>query len=412
MAMRFDDDGFLRETLLPTVGGTIAASLASLVVQGAPAPAAALFGATVAAVFVRADTDLTRPVPLLLGGIAGLCGGAGLWTLTTRFGDGAAGAMVGGGLGGLALATWLARAAAPRHTRTPRWVGQAAATVVGALAALASTRLARGLDVVGTHAVVTAAVTGGLWAFWTTTANGVRRLHEVSDAELYRADELAARLTGRPLATLGDARAAYKDVLARLDETPAAFGGSTAVDVTETTQRLMAALCDAIETWHTLERELGRHDDDALQGKLRSVLLRRQTTTDDVTAAHLARAELALRAQHTSLHGLRVGRERSEAAAEVQLALLERLRLAVAHFEISDRERFSVELSEVSDQAARVSDELDSVSSILAGAESHEDRCVLAEAEACVRRALEQNGASSAATLALEPSEEALVRRS
>lgn len=412
MPMRFDDDGFLRETLMTTFGGTLAATLASIIVQGAPAPAAALFGATIGAGLARPRKDRMSAVPLLFAGAAGLCGSAGFWALMTRFDESAAGAWVGGGVGGLALATWAASAASTQRPRPPQWVGQAAATVVGALAAFASTRLARGLDAVGTHALVKAALTGGLWAFWTSTATGLRRLHQISDEALHRAEELSFRVTGRPRTTLGEACAAYKDVLSRLDEAPSAFGPTTIVEVTHTAQRLLAALCGAIETWHSLDVELGCHDDDALKAKLRSVLLRRQSTTDDVTASHLARAERALRAQHTALQGLRVGRERSEAATEVQLALLERLRLAVAHFEISDRERFSVELSEVSDQAARVSDELDSVTNILAGAESQEDRRVLAEAEACVRRAVEQNEAACAVTVALDPAAATVVRRS
>jgi hypothetical protein len=273
-------------------------------------------------------------------------------------------------------------------------------------------RLGHGLATLGAPAGVSAAFTGALWTFWTATATGLRRVYEVKDDFLHRAKELRARVTGRPRSATGAACNVYEDVLSRLRETPAAFGPATGAEVTHTAEALLAAHCAAVEAWHSLETELAVHDESALQEKLRSVLVRRQCTTDGVTTAHLARAEVALRAQQRALQDLRVGRERSEAAADVHLALLERLRLAVAHFEMTDRERFSLELGEVSSQAAKVSEDLDSVASILAAADAHEDRRVLAEAEASVRRVFEETRGENAEVAALEPTSEPVVTRS
>jgi hypothetical protein len=85
---------------------------------------------------------------------------------------------------------------------------------------------------------------------------------------------------------------------------------------------------------------------------------------------------------------LKINMGRAEAAIDAQLALMERLRLAVAQHRVSDRERFTVELTAVAEQAGRLSDDLETLSMAIAEAESLSDRRTLADLERDARRSM------------------------
>jgi hypothetical protein len=151
---------------------------------------------------------------------------------------------------------------------------------------------------------------------------------------------------------------------------------------------LLDALLETARTWGQIHEDITSPKVKAVDDKLSDLEKRLKDTTDDVTRGHLTRALSALQAQRSAIDGLKVGMGRAEAAIDAQLALLERLRLAVAQHRVSDRERFNVELTAVAEQASRLSDDLDALSAAVAEAESLSDRRSLADLERGARRAL------------------------
>lgn len=393
MALTFrDSPTFLKEALAVTAGATVA-GLAAPFVTGlslvVAAPAAALLGGSVGAAVTR-----KRPRSRLFKTVVGVVGGAvaalGHVALSTRFGLDLAGAAAGGALGGLALAALLASDEERDVSTKSALFGFASAAGVGALGVVGADRIAAFANSEGSSVVVTSTAIAGLLGLWLSAAAGLRRLQEARDPVLVRAEALLERLAEPVRARVVEAIASYRTTTTTLGSSPEEMGPATASDATEHARSLMDALLDTAESWARIGGELGGSGLADVEQKLADVSAKQEGCDDAITLAHLARAEQALRAQKAALEGLKVGRQRAEAAIDAQVALLDRLRLAVAQFQASDRERFVLELSAVADQVARLSDDLDSLSAALAEAESYADRRLLADIERAGRRALER----------------------
>ena len=100
------------------------------------------------------------------------------------------------------------------------------------------------------------------------------------------------------------------------------------------------------------------------------------------------RAAQALRAQKSAVETVKIGFERTEAALDAQMALLERLRLAFVQYQATDQERLTLEVEAVADQLCELSDDLESIHAAMAEAEAYSDRKLLADVEQAGRRAL------------------------
>ena len=164
----------------------------------------------------------------------------------------------------------------------------------------------------------------------------------------------------------------------------------TAGEAKRQARLLVESMLETAHTWKQIHGDLSSPRLRGIEDKLVDLEKRASETTDAVTQGHLQRAAQALRAQKAAIDGLKVGCARAEAAIDAQVALLERLRLAVAQHRVSDRERFAVEVSAVADQVSKLSDDLESLSAAIAEAESLADRRVLADLERLGRKALTQ----------------------
>lgn len=404
MSIRFRDaKTFWRETLTVTAGAAavgIAVPLVTGLSAFVAAPAAALLGGSLGAALTR-----RRPRSSWLRASLGVVGGTlaalGHVALATRFGFGFLGAVAGGALGGLALGSLLASDEDGDRSALSGVVGIAGATVVGAVGIGGLDHIARYAAAEGSPVALTTATMAGLMGLWVAAGAGVRRLEKARDPLVVRAEKLLVELKDPVKARVTEGMKSYAETLALLKKDES-IGPAMAEDAEGQARELTHALLETAESWRRVSRDLGEGRLDEVNRKLDELAEKTAASDDPVTLGHLARATQALRAQQSALKGLEVGRSRAEAALDAQVALLDRLRLAVAQHQASDRERFALELSAVSDQVSRLSDDLDSLSAAIAEAESFSDRRALAEVERAGRKALDR----LAAQLETSPAEE------
>lgn len=390
-----DAPGFWRETLAVT-GGSVAAGVAVGVlgpaVLGLPVMAAAggaaLLGGSVGAAMTR-----TRPaqkgVRAAIGVVGGALAAAGFAALTGVLGLGLAGTLLGGALGGVALGTLLS--AEERKRTGSQIAGLLAAATTGAVGAFALDKIAAFSASEAAPVGLTAATMAGVLGLWIAAASGVRRLETVRDPLIEKSDAVLEGLVEPALGKVKDGLSTWEEIHQGIAK-DAQMSGETAGEARRQGRRLVESMLETAQTWKQIHADLSSPRLAGIAEKLADFEKRIGATEDEVTKGHLLRAAQALRAQKSAIDGLKVGTGRAEAALDAQVALLERLRLAVAQHRVSDRERFAVEVSAVADQVSRLSDDLESLSAAIAEAESLSDRRVLADLERAGRRALEQLG--------------------
>ena len=388
-----DPDAFLKETLAVTVGAAATGALAGLAGVSAPllaaAGAAALFGGSVGAALTRSTPDGEPPrvaVRSLLGSVGGVLAGVGFAALSWRLGLGFPGTVAGGALGGAALGALLG-IDEPVRARRSQLAGMAAAAFAGAVGAAALDNAARFAASEAAPATLTTATLSGLFGLWIAAGAGVRRLQPQKDPLAQKADDVLEGLVDPVRSKVIEGLSTWAEIDEALVR-DAAMGAETKAETTKQTRNLVDGLLETARTWGQIHHDLHGPKVKAVDDKLADLRARLQATSDDVTRGHLARALTALQAQQAAIDGLKTGMGRAEAAVDAQLALLERLRLAVAQHRVSDRERFHVELTAVAEQAGRLSDDLDALASAVAEAEALADRRALADIERGARRAL------------------------
>jgi hypothetical protein len=391
MALTFrDSTGFAKETAVVAVGAAAAGLIAPLVTGlglVAAAPAAALLGGSVGAALTK-RRPASKWLRVALGVAGGTLAALGHVALTTRFGLGFAGALAGGALGGLALGTLLA-GDEEKQSALASAVGIAGATGLGVLGVVGADKIAAFAQSEGTTVMIASPVIAGLLGLWVAAGAGLRRIEQKRDPLLVRAEQLASALADPVRTRLGEAVAAYREVMEQADNHDE-IGAATSDEVREHARALLEAMLDTAERWSRAASSHGRPSLKEVEEKLADVSMRMSATDDDVTLAHLTRARQALEDQKVALRGLDTGRVRAEAAIDAQVALLDRLRLAISQFQANDRERFVLELEAVADQVARLGDDLDSLSAALGEADSFSDRRLLADIERAGRRALDR----------------------
>ncbi len=384
-----DTSGFAKDALTVSGAALACGALAPWVTGLAvaiAAPAAALFGGTVAAALLKRS----RVSPAARGGL-GAAGGAlaalGFSALAAKFGLGDAGFVAGGALGGLALGSLLTDEQPDAASKGASAVGALGATVLGAVGALAAVRIAAYGASVGTPDMLTSGTIAGLTGLWIASGAGFSRFQRTVDPLVLRAEQLLERLADPVKTRVKEALDAYHDAHDALDGDDLA-GDATKDDVAAHARELFASILDVAENHLALCQTSVSQQQDAVDQKLKDLAMRQEATEDAVTLSHLARATQALRAQKAALSSLAVAKTRAEAAVDAQVALLDRLRLAVVQYLTKDGERFALEFEAVSDQVSRLTDDLDSLSAAMAEAESFSDRRVLAGVERAGRRAL------------------------
>jgi hypothetical protein len=388
-----DPAGFLRESCAVAGGGAAVGAVAGAVGVAAPvaatAGACALLGGAIAAALTRPPPPDGRPRRALrasIGALGGSLAGIGFAALSWRLGLGPAGTVAGGALGGLALAALLGVEEGIRD-RAARAMGVVGAVVVGSVGAAALDNAAAFAASEAVPPAATTAALAGLFGLWVAAGAGARRLQAPQDPLRQKADDVLATLAEPERAKLQEALATWPEILAALDR-DTGMAEDTRAEAARQARLLVDGAVETARTWGQIHDDLHSPKVKAVDDKLAALQARLHDTTDDVTRAHLTRALTALQAQRSAIEGLKVGMGRAEAALDAQLALLERLRLAVAQHRVSDRERFHVELTAVAEQAGRVSDDLDALASALAEAETLADRRTLADLERGARRAL------------------------
>jgi hypothetical protein len=394
MALVFrDPDAFLKESFAVTVGAAATGALAGLAGVSAPllaaAGAAALFGGSVGAALTRSTSTAQPPriaLRSMLGSVGGVLAGVGFAALSWRLGLGFAGTLAGGALGGAALGALLG-IDEPGRARRAQLTGMLAAAAAGTIGAAALDNAVRFAVSESTPTTLTTATLAGAFGLWIAAGAGARRLQPQKDPLSQKADDvlegLVEPLRGKVVEGLST-WTEIDDALLR----DAAMSDETKAETTKQTRNLVDGLLETARTWGQIHHDLHAPKVKAIDDKLADLQGRLQATTDDVTRGHLTRALTALQAQQAAIDGLKTGMGRAEAAVDAQLALLERLRLAVAQHRVSDRERFFVELTAVAEQAGRLSDDLDALASAVAEAEALADRRALADIERGARRAL------------------------
>lgn len=383
---------FWRETAAVTAGAVAAGTAVGVAgLLGAPieaaAGAAALLGGSVGAALTRPKRPEQRTwVRGVVGVVGGALAGLGFAALSWRFNLGLPGVMAAGGLGGLALATLLGAEEHIKH-RASQVAGLVAATAVGALGAAGLENAARFATSESAPVTLTTATLAGLLGLWIAAASGLRRVQAVKEPLLEKADQVMESLVDPVHAKVLEGLSTWSEI-----ETATTKDDSMSADARAETVKqarlLVDALLETAKTWGQIHHDINSPKVKAVDDKLLDLDRRLQETDDDVTRGHLLRALSALQAQKSAIDGLKIGMGRAEAAIDAQLALLERLRLAVAQHRVSDRERFNVELSAVAEQASRLSDDLESLSAAIAEAESLTDRRTLADLERGARKAL------------------------
>lgn len=393
-----DAPGFWRETLAVT-GGSVAAGVAVGVIGpaalGLPVVAAAggaaLLGGSLGAALTR-ERPLQKGVRAAIGMVAGAVAAAGFTALAHVFGLGLAGTMVGGALGGLALGALLS--AESRKRAGSRLAGLAAAAMTGAVGAFALEKIAAFSASEAAPVGLTAATMAGVLGLWIAAASGVRRLETVRDPLAEKSAAVLEELADPVRSKVKDGLSTWHEINEGIAK-DAQMSKDTAGEAQRQGRKLVESMLETAQTWKQIHGDLSSPRLAGIADKLADFEKRIGETQDEVTKGHLLRAAQALRAQKSAIDGLKIGTGRAEAALDAQVALLERLRLAVAQHRVSDRERFAVEVSAVADQVTRLSDDLESLSAAIAEAESLSDRRVLADLERAGRRALEQLGADA-----------------
>ena len=398
MAMTFRDaPTFWKETLAVTGGAVGAGVLAALASTSIGMPAATLAGgAALLGGSLGAALTRTRPqqkgLRVLLGVAGGTLAAFGFTALGQAFGLGTFGTIVGGWLGGLALGGLLG--AEEKMKPGSHVAGLIAASSMGAVGAVALTRIAEFAAsegaVEGTLAGgITAATMAGALGLWVAAAAGIRRLEKVRDPLVERSDEVMDGLADPVRAKVNDGLQTWSEIEEGVTK-DASMSTETAGEAKRQARLLVESMLETAHTWKQIHGDLSSPRLRGIEDKHVDLEKRASETTDAVTQGHLQRAAQALRAQKAAIDGLKVGCARAEAAIDAQVALLERLRLAVAQHRVSDRERFAVEVSAVADQVSKLSDDLESLSAAIAEAESLADRRVLADLERLGRKALTQ----------------------
>lgn len=392
MAFAFRDaPSFYRETLGVTAGACVAGIASGLAgpTLGIPLVAAAGAGALAGGTLGAAVVE-TGPRPawrVLLGIGTAACAAVSFAILADALDLGAVGLLAGGSVGGALLALLLGTRDV--RSRTSLVVGMVSSAAVGAIGALGLARMAAFTTSESVSTVLSSALMAAAYGLWVAAAAGLRRVERVRDPLLARAEDLLGTLAEPLKSKVREGIECWQDTLgaAAMDTS---MSTETAAETRRQAALLAASMIDTAQTWQQIHVELSNPRLPGLMEKLADLEQRALATTDMTTAGHLQRAIHALRAQSSALDGLKVGAGRAEAAVEAQGALLERLRLAVAQHRVSDRERFSVELTAVGDQVARLSDDLEALSAAIAEAESLADRKTLADLERAGRRALAQ----------------------
>jgi hypothetical protein len=385
-----DAPTFWQETLAVTGGATAAGILAGLAAPMIALPVAtlaggaALVGGSVGAAMTR-ERPKQKPLRLVLGIAGGALAAFGFVALTGAFGLGTFGAVLGGWLGGAALGGLLST---EQKMRPGSYVaGLIASTTTGAVGAVALVRMAEFAASEATPVGITAATMAGALGLWVAAASGLRRLERVRDPLVDKAEHVLLGLVDPVRAKATDGLQTWQEIeegLAKDEQ----MASDTAHEARRQGRLLVESMLETAATWKQIHGELSSPRLRGIEDKLADLEKRAAATDDDVTKGHLMRAAQALRAQKGAIDGLKVGGARAEAALDAQVALLERLRLAVAQHRVSDRERFAVEVSAVADQVSKLSDDLESLSAAIAEAESLADRRVLADLERAGRKAL------------------------
>jgi hypothetical protein len=388
---------FWKETAAVTAGAAATGAVVSLATAGSvglpvavASGAAALLGGAVAAALVHetpAATTFGANKPVLRG-LVGLVGGAmgavGFAALTSGV-FGLSGIVGGGAMAGLALGVLLGGDGV-KH-RASQALGLVGATVVGAVGAVGLDNAARFAASENAPALLTTSTLAGLLGLWIAAAAGLRRLQPHVDPLIERAQALLETIADPVRTKVNEALGTWAEIGDGVRKDGSMAPG--AVDETTRQARLLVEhVLETAENWHLIHTDLKSPRVKSVDDKLKDLETRLAATDDDVTRGHLQRAQAALLAQKSAVDGLKINMGRAEAAIDAQLALLERLRLAVAQHRVSDRERFTVELTAVAEQASRLSDDIEALSQAVAEAESLADRRTLADLERDARRAM------------------------
>ena len=397
MAVQFKDPaGFWQETFAVTVGAAVAGAAVGIVgLAGAPmeaaAGAAAVFGGCVAAAVVHetpAAMTFGEHKPWLrgvVGAVGGALAGLGFAALSWRLNLGMGGVVGAGALGGLALGTLLGGDGVTH--RASHVAGLAGATAVGAVGAAGLENAARFAASEGAPIALTSTALAGFLGLWIAAGAGLRRLQPRIDPLSARAQLLLTTLVEPVRAKVLEALGTWSEIGAGIEADPS-MSSSSREETLKQAELLMTHLLETGTTWGQIHSDLRSPKVKAVDDKLKDLEARLVATSDEVTRGHLGRALAALMAQRSAVDGLKINLGRAEAAIDAQLALLERLRLAVAQHRVSDRERFTVELTAVAEQAGRLSDDLETMSKAIAEAESLSDRRTLADLERDARRSM------------------------
>ena len=384
-----NDNEFAREVTAVTMGaataGALLPALTSLPLI-ACAPAGALFGGSIASAFL-----LKRPVKkrwrALIGSAAGALAGAGYLALATKFGFEISGAIAGGALGGMALSTLLSSQKDNNFNRWSQLLSTAAATCIGGVGVYAATKNAEHLIAFNQFSLPASAGLAGLLGLWISTASGVRRLRPFVNTLDARLKHLLASAPAPLRSKVQEAARSYQEILKTLEEGNQQWITQRSETKSNATA-LMTSFLDVAEEAVRLLTQKSKHQPESLEEKLEDITQRMASCDDSVTLGHLTRAAQALRAQKSAIESVKVGYERSEAAMDAQLALLDRFRLAFVQYQTDDHERLTVELEAISEQILNFYDDLESIQAAMLEAESYSDRKLLADIEHAGRKAL------------------------
>jgi hypothetical protein len=403
MALVFSDPvGFSVEVGAVAVGasvaGAVVGTLSMLGVVSASLPvdvaagAAAVCGGCIAAAVVKktpAAFVFAEHKPVLrtiMGAVVGAVAAVGCAALSWRLNLGPGGVVGAGTLGGLVVATLLSGDGV-KH-RASQLAGLVGAVVVGGVGGAGLHNAARFAASEGASVLVTTTALAGLMGLWVAAAAGLRRLQPPQDPLRERAATLLETLADPVRRAVLETLGTWAEIHEGLAQDPS-MSPSTADETRLQAEHLVRHVIETATTWGQIHRDLTSPKVRAVDDKLKDCEARLSATTDEITKAHLLRALAALMAQHSAVDGLRLNMSRAEAAIDAQQALLERLRLAVVQHRVSDRERFMVELAAVSEQASRLSDDLETLAAAVAETESLADRRALADVERDARRSLQ-----------------------
>ncbi len=403
MALAFHDPiGFSAEVGAVAVGASVSGAVVGTLMTlgmgatGLPvdvaAGAAAVFGACIAAAVVNktpAAVVVAEHKPVVrtvCGALVGAAAALGCAALSWRLNLGVGGGVGAGALGGVVVGTVLGGDGV-KH-RASQLAGLLGAVVVGGVGAAGLHNAARFAASEGANVVVTTTTLAGLMGLWVAAAAGLRRLQPQRDPLSERAETLLETLADPVRRALVDTLGTWAEIREGLSQDPS-MSPSTADETRRQTEHLVRHVIETATTWGQIHRDLASPKVRAVADKLKDCEARVSGTTDEITKAHLLRALSALMAQQGAIDGLRLNMQRAEAAIDAQLALLERLRLAVAQHRVSDRERFMVELAAVSEQASRLGDDLETLAAAVAETESLADRRALADVERDARKSLQ-----------------------